>query len=169
MIFTNFTIVLTFTANCARLRSHRILKILPERFFFIINWSLRNNYLRIIWLLSLEKSALKIEKSWNVWKSWPKFFLNCEITGDLTNVPSSMFYHTLKPLLGLDLSYCIINWKSWPDISSLSTTFYDLSVSCNLFSKSEMRQKNAYDWETGGLIDGWCWSKIEKEKYRFLT
>ena len=33
--------------------------------------------------------------------------------------------------------------KPWPDLLTLSETFYDLSVSCNLFSKSEMLQFGA--------------------------
>ena len=37
---------------------------------------------------------------------------------------------------------CMIQ-KPRPDLLTLSTTFYDLSVSCNLFSKAEMRQFGA--------------------------
>ena len=41
--------------------------------------------------------------------------------------------------------------KPPPDVVTLSTTFYDLSVSHNLFSKAEMGQFGAA--RTDGLID----------------
>ena len=53
-------------------------------------------------------------------------FLNCEGTCDLTDVPASM-----------------CDRKPTPDVSKISTTFYDVSVSCNGFSKTEMRQIGA--------------------------
>ena len=40
--------------------------------------------------------------------------------------------------------------KPRPDLLTLSTTFYDVSVLCNLFSKAEMRQFGASG--TDGLI-----------------
>ena len=33
--------------------------------------------------------------------------------------------------------------KTTPDLLTPSTTFYDVSVSCNIFSKAEMRQFGA--------------------------
>ena len=33
--------------------------------------------------------------------------------------------------------------KRWPDVLTIFTTFYDLSVSRNLFSKAEVRQVRA--------------------------
>ena len=46
-----------------------------------------------------------------------------------------------------------IKRKRRPDFFQLSTTFYDLSVSLNLFSKAEMRQCGAWGgsaYETAG-------------------
>ena len=53
-------------------------------------------------------------------------FLNFENSCDLTDVQASMY-----------------DTKPRPDLLTLFTTFYDLSVSCNLFPKAEMHQFRA--------------------------
>ena len=50
-------------------------------------------------------------------------FLNCESTRDSIDVPALIY-----------------DEKTVPDVFTLSMTFNDLSVSWNLFSKTEMRQ-----------------------------
>ena len=59
-------------------------------------------------------------------KNMAHTFLICESTCDLTDVPASMY-----------------DRKPRPDLLTVSTTFYDLSVSRNRFSKAEMRQFGA--------------------------
>ena len=73
------------------------------------------------------------QKPWNLWYSWLCFF-NCEGTRDLTDVPAS-----------------INDIKTQPDVLTLSSTFYDHSVSHNFSSKAEMRKFGAAG--TKGLMD----------------
>ena len=56
-----------------------------------------------------------------------------------------MFFFVNKNYLCLLLT--IYNEKSTPEILTLYTTFYDLSVPRNLFSKTEMRQFGALGTE----------------------
>ena len=84
-----------------------------------MNWSLSNTRFKILWFLSLAQSALKVEKSWNLKKSLHKLFLILRVR----NIRQMFQFQ------------CLIE-KPRPDF----LTFYDLSVSRNLFSKAEMRQ-----------------------------
>ena len=62
-----------------------------------------------------------------------KIFLNCERMCDLKDLSDSKY--DKKPQL---------------DLLTLSMAFYNLSVSCNLFSQAEMRQFGANAYETVG-------------------
>ena len=73
--------------------------------------------------LSLAQSALKVKKIVKFVKFRPLIFLNCKSTCDLTDVPTSIYER-----------------KGKPNFLKQSTTFYDVSVLKNLFSKAEMRQ-----------------------------
>ena len=81
---------------------------------------------KILWPQSLAQSAVKVEKSWNLKKSWHKLFLIMRV-----RVIRQIF----------QLQFMIE--KPRPDLLTLSKTLYDLSVSRNLFSKAEMRQFGA--------------------------
>ena len=76
--------------------------------------------------LSVSQDPLSQSKSREICENHGTIFLYCERTFDLVDVPL----------------HCMIV-KPWPDVLTLSTTFYDLSVSRNLFSKTEMRQSGA--------------------------
>ena len=93
-------------------------------------------YRRMSWIVSKGRAAVFLsyiaaEKSVNITvksekKSWHKLFLIMRV-------------RVIRQIFPLQ---CMIQ-KPRPDLLTLSTTFYDLSVSCNIFSKAEMRQFGA--------------------------
>ena len=90
-------------------------------YLLIINWSLNNISYKILWLLSLAQSALKAKKSWNLWNSGCWFFELWEYVGfDRASIHDGT-----------------------PDLLTLSTTLFDVSVLSNLFSNAQMRQFSA--------------------------
>ena len=87
---------------------------------WITNWS---THFKILWSLSIAQSALKFEKSWNLKKIMAQ-------TSLILRVGNIWLMFQLQ---------CMIE-KPRPKLLTLSTTFYALSVSFNLFSKPEIRQ-----------------------------
>ena len=92
----------------------------------ILNWSLNNIIYNIQWPLSLAQSALKAKKSWNFWNSGVWFF----------KLWQYMWFDRCS-------SFNLWQKNGRPTYPKLPTTFYDVSVLCNLFSKTEMRQFGA--------------------------
>ena len=86
-------------------------------------WSLSNTRFKILWSLSLAQSAVKVEKSWNLKKSWHKLFRILRV-------------RYIRQMFHLQ---CLIE-KPRPDLLTQSTAFYDLSVSRDRVSKAEMRR-----------------------------
>ena len=73
----------------ARLRGHRILRIVSKRHSLIMHGitPLKDS----TWPLSLAHFALEVERSWDLWKYWHKLFLKCESSCGLMVVSVSMY------------------------------------------------------------------------------
>ena len=93
------------------------------RCFSIIYSCWDNTRSKILCLLSRAQYALKVTKLWNLWYLWHSFF----------NYERCVIWELFQ------LQFMIEK----PDALTLFSTFYDLSVSCDLFSKAEMRQFGA--------------------------
>ena len=142
----------TLRSDCARLREHRILKRVLSQLTFIIK-KRRLDVLRLFarfYALSVLRHSLSKSKNREI----------CDI-----NCTLFLIVRVLVNWQMLKLQFMIE--KPRPDVLTLSQTFYDLSVSCNLFLKTAMRKFGAAGTEgsSGIFSPEFCWDCMKNHLF----